>query len=161
MSAEHTFQKESILIERVPLSILSFFSLMFLVFTMTFDTAFMIISSALLSIIFAIFPLFVLRYLRSFTVIKVIDNTIKVIQKDGAVDYSIPHNLRRVRIDADDLQIELKKNTQRFVLRSHFIKNKSEFHKLFDQIIKEHPPSEDKVILKASVIEIMERLKNN
>jgi hypothetical protein len=82
-------------------------------------------------------------------------------QKNGPTMFSIPNDLRRVRIDADDLQIELKKNDQRFVLRSHFLKNKTDFHKLFDQIIKDHPPAEDRVILKASVIEMMEKIKNN
>lgn len=158
---EHIFEKESILIEWVPFSILLFLSLIFLIFAITSDTVLMIIGSALFAVIFASFPIFIFLYLKSFRAIKVDGNTIKVFHKGGAVDFSIPHDLRRVRIYADDLQIELKKDGQRFVLRSHFIQNKLVFNKLFDQIIKKHPPSEDKVILKASVIEMMERLNND
>ena len=80
-------------------------------------------------------------------------------QKNGPTIFSIPKDIHRVRIYSDDLQIELKNNGQRFVLRTHFLKNKSDFHKLFDQIIKDHPPSEDRVILKTSVLEMMEKLK--
>jgi hypothetical protein len=156
---EHTFEKESILIEWVPIALLSSLSLMFVIFAISSNKVFMIVGSILFAILFAIFPLMTFRYIKSFSDVKVTGNTIKINHKNGMFEFIIPHDLGRVKIDANDLQIELKKNGQRFVLRSHFLKNKTTFHELFDQMIKDHPPSKDKVILKASVLEIMDRLK--
>ncbi len=158
---EYTFEKESILIEWVPITILLFLSLMFVIFAISSKTVFMIAGSLLLAILFAIFPIMTFRYLKSFSNINVTGNTIKINHRKGIFDFTIPDDLGRVNIDSNDLQIELKKNGQRFVLRSHFLKNKSNFHKLFDRMIKDYPPSKDKVILKASVLEIMDRIKNS
>ena len=159
MRMEKEFEKESILIEWVPYSIMAFFSLMFLIFLITSETLFMAIGSLLFSILFAFFPVMIFLYLKSFSSIRVFNNTIEIMQKNGPTIFSIPKDIHRVRIYSDDLQIELKNNGQSFVLRTHFLKNKSDFHKLFDQIIKDHPPSEDRVILKTSVLEMMEKLK--
>jgi len=158
---ENNFEKESILIEWVPYSIMMFLSLVFLIFAVMSEAVLLTIGSLSCSILFAFYPLINFLYLQSFSSIKVENDTIEIIQKRGSTKFKIPHDLRRVKIGADDLQIELKKNGQRFVLRSIFLKNKFEFHKLFDQIIKDHPPPEDKVILGASVLEMMEGLKNN
>ena len=161
MKTEHTFEKESILIEWVPYSIMFFFSLLFLIFSIKSEGVFISIGSLAFSILFAFYPIVIFLYLKSFKSIKVFSNTIEIIKKGGPTKFNIPDDLRRVRIDAEDLEIELKKGGQRFLLRSHFLKNKCDFHKLFDQMIIDHPPSEDKVILKASVSEMMDKLKNN
>jgi hypothetical protein len=138
---------------------MAFFSLMFLIFFLTSETVIVTIGSFSFSILFASFPIYIFLYLRSFSSIKVNGNTIKIIQKGETVDFTVPYDLGRVKIYADDLQIELKKSGHRFVLRSHFLKNKTTFHELFDRMIKDHPPSKDKVVLHASILEIMDRLK--
>ena len=159
MKMENKFEKESILIEWVPYSIMMFLSLVFLIFAIMSETVLMTIGSLSCSILFAFYPLMILSYLQSFRSIKVVNDTIEIIQKSGSTKFKIPHDLRRVKIGVDDLQIELKNSGQRFVLRSLFLKNKFDFHILFDQIIKDHPPSDNKVILNASVLEMMEGQK--
>jgi hypothetical protein len=156
---EHKFEKESILIEWVPYSIMAILSLMFFTFSITSKTVIMIIGSLSFSIVFAFYPVMIFSYLKSFRFINVFNNTIEIVQNGKSKIFTIPDDLGRVRIGAYDLQIELKKNGDRFVLRSHFLKNKSTFNQLFDRMIKDHPPSKEKVILKSSLLEIMDRLK--
>lgn len=158
---EHTFDKESLRIEWVPITILLSLSLIFAVGAIVSDSLFTTISGLVAAIGSAVPPILVYGYLQSFRLVKVSGHRITVIRKKDAPEFEIPDHLGRVKIDADDLQLELKKNGQRFVLRTHFLKNKAAFHKLFDQMIKDRPPSEDRVILKASVLEIMDRLKRD
>jgi hypothetical protein len=154
-----TFEKENIWIEWVPITILIVLSLFFMASAITIRTPVFIVASLIAAGMFALFPIFLLHYLNSFKRIEVSGNTIRVWYKNDASDFRIPDNLGRVKLSADDVEIELLNERQRFVVRSHFLKNKGDFHKLFDQIIRDHPPSKDKVILKASVLEIMDRQK--
>ncbi|MBN1472143.1 MAG: hypothetical protein JW925_10215 [Syntrophaceae bacterium] len=158
---KYIFEKESILIEWAPIGILSGFSVMFLIFAFYQGTWFMTVASIIASILCALLPIVAFRYLASFEAIEVSENIISVIHKSGPANFTIPDDLGRVVIGADDLKIELKKDDRRFVLRSRFLKNKTDFHKHFNQIIKDHPPSTDKVILKASVLEIMDNAKKS
>jgi hypothetical protein len=157
---DDTFEKESLWIEWVPIAILWTLSFVCVVAAIVSDTVLMTCGGLLMAIILATPPILGLGYLKSFQRVIVSGNTIMVVQKNDAPEFIIPHHLGRVKIDADDLQLELKKEGRRFVLRSHFLKNKAAFHQLFDQMIKDHPPSEDRVVLKASVLEMMNRLKD-
>ena len=154
-----TFKKESLLIEWLPITILLAFSLAFAIFAVLSNTVFHIVAGLMMSIFFAVFPIFAFSYLQSFSHVTTSGRTIGIHQKSGRIDFDIPEDLGRVKIDADDLTLELRKNGRRFILRTHFLKNKSDFHRWLDRVIREHPPSPDRVILKASVLEIMDRIK--
>ncbi|GEM_PF-5261019 len=160
---EHTFEKESLRIEWVPIAILLVLSLVFavsfIVSIVTSGSVVLTVGSLVMAVVFAAPPILGYGYLQSFRRVKVSGNTITVIRRKDTPAFEIPDHLGRVKIDPEDLQLELKRDGQRFVLRSHFLRNKASFHALFDQMIKDRPPSKDKVILKASVLEIMDNLK--
>lgn len=156
---EEIFEKESILLEWVPFSVLTFLSLVFVVFTITSKTVFMVVGCLAVAVMFASFPVMTFFYLRSFQSIKVTGNTIEVVQGSGSTAFTVPHDMSRLTIDADDLRIELGKNGKRFVLRSHFLKNKTAFHQLFDHMLKEDSVATGDAALEPSVLERMERLK--
>ena len=133
---------------------------MFAVFAILSNKVIIIVGSILFAIVFAFFPIIIFRYIKSFEDVKLSGNIIKINHKNDMLEFVIPDDIGRVKIYADDLEIEFKKNEKRFVLRSHYLKNKTAFHEHFSRIIRDNPPSRDKVILNASVLEIMDRLKS-
>lgn len=152
---EYTFEKESILKEWVPITLILTTSLIFFIFAVTSDTMSMVIGSSFVAVFFPIFTIMYFRYFKSFSSVALNKNVIKVFQKKEMIEFTIPVDLHRLNIAADDLKIYLKKDGYHFVVRTCFLKNKSEFHKLFDQMLKDYRSSED------SLVDIMEKLKNN
>jgi hypothetical protein len=157
----HVFEKESLFLDWFPVAVLLFLVVVCVWTAVSAEKPSLTITSSLMAVGFLVFPVLTVSYFLSFNSVEVKENTITIVRKQDRLDFTIPDDLGRVKIDADDLGIELKNAKHRFVLRTRHLKDKMDFIVLFSRMIKQYPPRKDRVILNNSVLEIMERLKKH
>lgn len=155
----YTFKKESILIDWIPIATMLVISMVFVVFAVTVDNNSMVIGSTIVSVFMLVGPALYVVYFKSFDYIVLIENTVQIHIKSSVQNFTIPDDIKCLNISADDLKIHLKNPNNHFVIRTHFLKNKSDFHKLFDKILKAYRSSDGKVMLNKSLLSVMNEIK--